>query len=53
MVFSTSRNTHGGEILLYVREGISLKLLKLIEFEGNLEAMFVEVNLSKKKWLLS
>ena len=45
MVFSTSRDAHGGETLLYLRKGISLKLLKVIEFEGNLHAMFVEINL--------
>ena len=46
-------NAHGGGILLYVREDIPSKLLKGTEFKGNLEAMFVEINLRKKKWLLS
>ena len=51
--YRLDRNAHGGGILLYVREDIPLKLLKGTEFKGNLEAMFVEINLRKKKWLLS
>ena len=51
--YRPDRNAHGGGILLYVREGIPSKLLKGTEFKGNLEAMFVEINLRKKKWLLS
>ena len=43
-------NAHGGGILLYVREDIPSKLLKGTEFKRNLEAMFVEINLRKKKW---
>ena len=42
---------HGGGILLYVREGISSKLL-LVE-ENPIEAFFVEINLrNKKRWLI-
>ena len=37
----------------YVREDIPSRLLKVAEFKGNLEAIFVEINLRKKKWLLS
>ena len=51
--YQLDRNTHGGGILLYVREDIPSKLLNGLEFKGNLEAMFVEINLRKKKWLLS
>ena len=47
------RNPHGGGILLYVKKDIPLKLLNGIEFKGDLEAMFVEINFKKKKWLLS
>ena len=48
------RNAHGGGgILLYVREDNLPKLLKGTHFEGNLGAMFVEINLRKKKWLLN
>ena len=32
---------------------IPSKLLKGKDFEGNLEAMLVEINLRKKKWLLN
>ena len=51
--YRLDRNAHGGRILLYVREDIPSKLLKGTDFKGNLEAMFVEINLRKKKWLLS
>ena len=51
--YRPDRNAHGGGILLYVREDIPSKPLKGTEFKGNLEAMFVEINLRKKKWLLS
>ena len=44
----------GGGGLLYVREDIPSKLLKNTSFRNNnIEAMFVEINLRKKKWLLS
>ena len=51
--YRLDRNAPGGGILLYDREDLPSKLLKGTEFEGNLEAMFVEINLRKKKWLLS
>ena len=46
--YRLDRNAHGGGILLYVREDIPSKLLKGTEFEGNLEAVFVKINLRKK-----
>ena len=49
--FYLNCNAHGGGILLYVREGISSKLL-LVE-ESPIEAFFVEINLrNKKSWLI-
>ena len=39
-------------ILLYIKEGIPSKLLKT-NFDENTEAMFVEINIRKKKWLIS
>ena len=44
--YGLDKNAHGAEIVLYVREDIPSKLLKCTEFKGNLEAMFVEINLS-------
>ena len=44
------RNCHGGGILLYVREDIPSKIL---EYSCKIEALFIEINLRKVKWLLS
>ena len=43
----------GGGILLYAREDIPAKLINNINFDNNIEARFIEINLRKKKWLLS
>ena len=51
--YRLDRNTHGRGILLYVREYNPSKLLKGTDFTENSEAMFTEINLRKKKWLLS
>ena len=45
------RNSHGGGLLLYIREDIPSKLL-VICFEERVEAIFVQINLRKGKWLL-
>ena len=47
--YRLDRDAHGGGILLYVREDTPSKLLDGTEFKGNLGAMFVEINLRKKK----
>ena len=47
------RTSHGGGTLLYIRENISSKILKFEPVESNFEGFFVEINLRKKKWLLS
>ena len=41
----------GGGIILFVRENISCKIIK-IDSDADFERIFVEINLSKKKWLL-
>ena len=51
--FRLDRNSYGGGLLLYVREDIPAKLINNIKFEKDIEAMFIEINLRKKKWLLS
>ena len=43
------RNENGGGILLYIREGITSKLLTT---DLSMEGFFVEIRLKKKKWLL-
>ena len=51
--FRLDRNSHGGEILLYVLEDIPVKLINNINFDNYIKAMFNEINLRKKKQLLS
>ena len=48
------RNSHGGGILVYVRDNISSNLVKLDQKFENFEGFFTELELSKKNnWLLS
>ena len=47
------RSSNGGGILLYVREDIPSRLLTDYKIKDNVELFFVEVNIRKKKWLLS
>ena len=49
--YKVDRNGNGGGIMLFVREDIPSKLLSVENFPR--EAFFVEINLMKKKWLLS
>ena len=46
------RNCHGGGVLIYVRKDIPSKELKKHNFSKNIEALFVEINLRKSKFLL-
>ena len=43
----------GGGLLLYVRVDIPTKLLKTFIAPDNFEGFFIELNLRKKKYLLS
>ena len=47
------RATHGGGLMLFVREDIPSKLLPNKNHSGNIESIFVEINLRSKKWLIS
>ena len=51
--FRLDRNSHGGGILLYDLEDIPAKLINNINFDNDIEAMFIKINLRKKKWLLN
>ena len=42
------RSSSGGGIMLYIREGIPLKLLKSSGLTANTEALLVEVKINKK-----
>ena len=47
------RNTNGGGIALYVREDIPSKQISFKNDDEDMEHFFVEINLCKKKWLIS
>ena len=50
--FRFDRNSHGGGILIYVREDIPCKRLMKHTFPDDIEGIFIEINLGKTKWLL-
>ena len=45
-------NSRGGGIMLFVRDNIPFRLLKPRNLPSNTEALFIEINLRKKKWLI-
>ena len=49
--FRLDRTSHGGGILLFVREDIPCKIIKT-DCDADFQDIFVEINLRKKKWLL-
>ena len=49
--FRLDRTSHGSGILLFIREDIPFKIIKT-DCDADLEGIFVEINLRKKKWLL-
>ena len=48
--YRLDRTTNGGGLLLYIRNDIPAKSLPLVA--GNIECVFLEVTISKKKWLV-
>ena len=50
--FMIDRNAHGGGILVYFRNNITSKLLKIENLPSDMEAIFIEMNTKSKKWLL-
>ena len=46
------RNANGSGVLLYLRSDISSKELHDIPIPNDIECIFTEINLHKKKWLL-
>ena len=50
--YRLDRNCNGGGILIYVRKDISSKELNKNNFTKNIEALFIEINLRKNKFLL-
>ena len=47
--YRRDRNINGGGIILFVREDIASSLLKI---DTSIEALYVEINVRKKKWLI-
>ena len=50
--YRLDQNRRGGGIIIYVREHITSKMLKKHKFPDDIEALFVETNFQKCKWLL-
>ena len=50
--FRSDRSSHGGGLILYVRDNIPTKQLKQFCIHGDIEAIAIEINLWKRKWLI-
>ena len=50
---SLYRNENGGRLILYVREHIPPRKIDNVDFDTGLEAMFIEINIRRTKWLIS
>ena len=46
--YRRDRNAHGGGILVYFRNNITTKLLKLENLPSDMEAIFIEMNIKSK-----
>ena len=44
---------HGGDLMFSIRTDIPFKLLPNADPSGNIENIFVEINVRSKKWLIS
>ena len=54
MVFlcQIGRNRNGVDVMIFVNEDITSKLLTKHNFPNDVEGLFVELNFRKSKWLL-
>ena len=50
--YRADRNCFGGGIFIYIRENIPCRLLVNHSLPNNIEAIFVELNFKKRKWLV-
>ena len=48
--YKLDRCANGGGILLSVRDDISSCLLKEYKLQNNIECLFIEINIRKRKW---
>ena len=51
--YRLDRNRSGGGVIIYVREDIPSKILSKHVLPTEIEALFIELNFRKCKWLLS
>ena len=51
--YCSNRNRNGGGVIIFVREDISRKILTKHVLPTDIEALFLELNFRKCKWLLS
>ena len=51
MPYHRDKNTRGG-ILVYLRNNITSELLKIENLPSDIEAIFIEMNIKSKKWLV-
>ena len=51
--YRLDRNANGGGLLLYAREDITSEKIDKVDFDTGLEAMLIEINIRKSKWLIS
>ena len=49
MPYRRDRKANGGEILVYFRNNITAKLLKLENFPSDIDTIFTEMNIKSKK----
>ena len=52
MPYRRDRNDHGGGIIVYFRNNITVKLLQLENLPSDIEAISTEMNIKSKEWLL-
>ena len=50
--FRLDRNKFGGGLLLYIRNDIPCKEIKIPNLPCNIEALFIEINIRKTRWLV-
>ena len=50
--YRRDRNSHGGGLLIYVRDVIPCKELKLKNIPDDIECIFIEIKLRNQTWIL-
>ena len=50
--YRLNRNKHGAGVMIYVSEGISIKLVSKHTLPHDIEDIFVDINLRKTTWLI-